>query len=96
MDGWMDGLCMLLYTRGCMYMCVNESGGGWSVVDPMVGVMEGSGGVSVECVWERCVGPQQVLLVVANVGGRAGPGSVPWLRLTTELHCVGGSSCHQD
>lgn len=48
--------------------------------------MEGSGGVSVECAWEHRTGPQQVLLVVAHVGGRARPGSVPWLRLTAELH----------
>lgn len=39
-------------------------------------VMESSGGASVEYAWECCVGPQQVLLLVAHVGGRAGPGSV--------------------
>lgn len=33
-------------------MRVNESGGVWSVVDPCCSVMEGSGGVSVECAWE--------------------------------------------
>lgn len=47
------------------------------MVGPCGGVMESSGGVGVECAWELCVGPQQVLLLVAHVGGRAGPGSVP-------------------
>lgn len=46
----------------------------------------GSGGVSVECAWECCVGPQQVLLLVAHVGGRAGPGSVP--RSGSPLNCT--------
>ncbi len=60
------------------FTCVVESGGGSSVVGPC-GVMESSGGVSVECAWECCVGLQQVLLLVAHVGGRAGPGSMPHL-----------------
>lgn len=51
-------------------------GGGWQVVGLCGGVMENHGGVSVACVWECCVGPLQVVLV-AHVGGRAGPGSVP-------------------
>lgn len=70
-----DGECFCTHSAACTR--VNESGGGWSVLSPCGSVMESSSGVSVACAWECSVGPQQVLLLVAHVGGRADPGSVP-------------------
>lgn len=41
-------------------------------MDPCGSAMEGNGGVGLQFAREQCSGAQQVLFVVARVGGRTG------------------------